>query len=99
MCEYCKKENFEDKYTNELYLRFPLMDDFSEEYFDLNKDDSPIQYIRKNDKRYFLITELNNENGDVLSTEIKYCPMCGRRLREWKDMQVVTGINLLFQND
>ncbi len=60
------------------------MDDSSEEYFDINKEDVPIQYIRKNDKEYFLITEINDEDGNVLSTEINYCPMCGRKLGDGK---------------
>lgn len=81
MCKYCEKEKFEDKYKNELYLNFPLMDDFSEEYFNINNDNVPIQYIRKNDKKYFLITEINDEDGDVLSTEINYCPMCRTKVR------------------
>lgn len=80
MCEYCKKEKFESEYKNELYLSFPLKDDYTEKFIDINKDDTPIQYIRKQDNKYQLVTELVNEDGDVISTEINYCPMCGRKL-------------------
>lgn len=76
MCEYCEKEKFESEYKNELYLSFPLKDDYTEKFIDSYDENNPVQYIRKNDKKYYLITELNNEDGDVLSTEINYCPMC-----------------------
>lgn len=80
MCEYCEKEEFESKYKNELYKNFPIIDDYLEKLIDINKDDTPIQYIRKQDNKYQLVTELVNEDGDVISTEINYCPMCGRKL-------------------
>lgn len=81
MCEYCKKEKFESEYKNELYLSFPLKDDYTEKFIDPYDENNPVQYIRKNDKKYYLITELNNEDGDVLSTEINYCPMCRKKAR------------------
>ncbi len=80
MCEYCEKEEFENKYKNKLYKNFSIIDDYSEKLIDINEDDTPIQYIRKQDNKYQLVTELVNEDGDVISTEINYCPMCGRKL-------------------
>lgn len=80
MCEYCEKEEFENKYKNKLYKNFSIIDDYSEKLIDINEDYIPIQYIRKQDNKYQLVTELVNEDGDVISTEINYCPMCGRKL-------------------
>lgn len=79
-CKYCQRENFEKEYKNELYLNLPIKDDYSEEYIDINEEDKPIQYIRENDKTYYLITEFNNEEGDVISLKINYCPICGRKV-------------------
>lgn len=84
MCEYCEKEEFEKKYKNELYKSFPIVDDYSEKLIDINKGDTPIQYIRKHNNEYELVTELVNEDGDVISTEINYCPMCRKEAREMK---------------
>ena len=81
MCRYCEKEKFEEDYKNMLHLPFPLEDDFSEELFDANADDTPIQYVRKNDNKYYLITEIP-EIGEVYRAEINFCPMCGRKLKE-----------------
>lgn len=82
MCEYCENEKFEKRHKNELYKNFPIKDDYTEKYIDTNKDNTPIQYIRKNSNKYFLITELINEDGDVISADINYCPMCGRKLNQ-----------------
>lgn len=84
MCKYCEKEKFEDKYKNELYKSFPIIDDYSENLIDINEDDTPVQYIRKRNNKYQLVTELVNENGDVIVIDISYCPMCGRKLGDDK---------------
>lgn len=77
MCQYCetKKENY---YTSMKNL--PIVDDYTEELIIDNGE--PVQYIRisKFLRKYSLITELANEEGDILDLPIKYCPMCGRKL-------------------
>ena len=79
-CRYCQKDELEKQYKTMLYIPLPLEDDFSEKLFDANADDTPIQYIRRNDNKYYLITEIP-EIGEVYRTEINYCPMCGRKLK------------------
>lgn len=82
MCKYCEKEKFENKYANELFKSLPLKDDYTDKSLNPYKEGNPVQYIRKNKAKYKLITELANEDGDVLNIDINYCPMCGRRLGE-----------------
>jgi len=69
MCEYCEKGNGK-KYV--LYSNLPIKDDFNKEDIEGNQ----IQYIRKDINKHFLVTETNNEDGDVLILEINYCPLC-----------------------
>ena len=81
MCEYCEidcKNNNEYQYMNNM----PVLDDFDKKL--LTGINRQYQYIRKSKKTYNLITELNNDEGDVLNLPINYCPMCGRKLRERK---------------
>ena len=82
MCEYCNeyKEKKEHEY---MYMdNLPVLDDYDEKLITgINRQ---FQYIRKSIKlnSYSLITEVNNEDGDVLNLPINYCPMCGRKLGE-----------------
>lgn len=74
-CEYC----YEHKVMkNKLYPNLPIIDDFTEEEFFGN--DTPLQYIRKENNKYQLTTETQNSEGDVLILNLNYCPMCGRKL-------------------
>lgn len=75
MCKYCENGDGEE-YV--LYSNLPIKDDFNKE----DIEDNQIQYIRKDINKHFLVTETNNEDGDVLILEINYCPMCGRKLED-----------------
>lgn len=75
MCEYCENGNGE---KFKIYPDLPIQDDFDNEYI----KDNQSQYIRKDEEKYFLVTEINNEDGDVLILDITYCPMCGKKLKE-----------------
>ena len=81
MCKYCEKEKFESEYKNELYKSFPIIDDYSEQLININEDNTPVQYIRKQNNRYQLVTELVNEDGNVIVSDINYCPMCRKEVR------------------
>lgn len=78
MCQYCENGNGKEF---KLYSNLPIQDDFDKEYIENNQ----LQYIRQDKQKYFLVTETNNEDGDVLILEINYCPMCGRKLGEVKE--------------
>ena len=77
-CKYC--ENGIKKEKTEFYFSLPIMDDFTKKYIDVYENGSPVQYIRKYKNKYQLTTELVNDDGDVLTVDIAYCPMCGRKL-------------------
>lgn len=76
MCKYCNEENNNKEYQ---YMDdMPVLDDFDEKL--ITGTYRQHQYIRKSQKAYNLITELNDDEGNVLNLPINYCPMCGRKL-------------------
>ena len=77
MCKYCELDSNNKNYYQ--YMdNLPVLDDYDETL--LTGGNRVYQYIRKSDRRYSLISELNNDSGDVLNLPINYCPMCGRKL-------------------
>ena len=77
MCEYCERNKI---FECELFSNLPITDDITGEYIGSYEDGNPLQYIRYLKNKYQIITEFNNDDGDVLSLDINYCPMCGRKL-------------------
>lgn len=75
-CIYCESKI---KSTVKLMENFPIMDDFSENTMD-GGEGVPKQYIRRYSRKYFLVTEFANDEGDVITCKILFCPMCGRKL-------------------
>ena len=84
MCKYCEKKiatgnRVKEVIRVELMENLPIIDDFSEKPIE-NDRNNPVQYMRKYENKYSLITEFANGEGTVLLLHINNCPMCGRKL-------------------
>ena len=84
MCKYCEKviatgKHVKDVIEAELMETLPIIDGFNEKPIE-NDGNNPVQYIRKYENRYSLITEFADDEGTILLLPINNCPMCGRTL-------------------
>lgn len=81
MCIYCEniKINPKMRRATELMKNLPIVDEFSEKEI-IEGEEDPQQYIRRDKNKHYLVTEFADDEGTVISFEISFCPMCGRKL-------------------